>query len=277
MNGHAHEFSPPGVPPAAICPGIEVLVHRRATELIPERPRRRRALLSTAGGVAVAAICAVLVLVIGSPSGSGLLSPRQAVAAMVQSLNGDGVLHWVREEQVTGGQSSSGWPERIESEEWLDLSSGDARTITKTYGAGAAEPETRVVWSASGVLWTRFEGDGDQATLRRGATVTSSTGIDEIRATLARADRGESEVADAGEHAGHPMVVVTERRERITQRVWITREDVPQLVRSETAVVSPNAPQPIVTTSTTTTWQVLSPTPETLADVQIPTDAKRVP
>lgn len=277
MNGHAHEFSPPGVPPAAICPGIEVLVHRRATELIPERPRRRLAVLSTAGGLAIAAVCAVLVLVIGSPSGNGLLSPRQAVAAMVQSLNGDGVLHWVREEKVTGAGNQQAWPERIESEEWLDLSSGDARTIIKTYRSAASGPETSVVWNASGVLWIQTDGDGDSSTLRRSATGSSTTGIDEIRATLARADRGESEIADAGEYGGHPLVVVTERRDRITQRIWITREDVPQVVRSETTVPSRNTQQPIVTTSTTTTWQIVPRTPDALADTQIPTDAKRVP
>lgn len=273
MTGHAHEFAPHGAPPAAICPGIEVLVHRRATELIAERPRRRIVALSSAGGVAVAAVCAALVLAIGSPSGGGLLSPRQAVAAVVQSLNGDGILHWVSEEKVTGPQGKSPWQERTDNELWLDLSNGDSHTVTKTYYRGTSQPESRTAWVASGVLWD-LQGAGP--TIRRAAAV-SVTAIDELRATLERADRGEGEIAEAGEHDGKPVVVVTERRDRTVRRVWVTRDDVPQVLRSEVTVTSRNAPEPVVLTTTTMTWQILPRTPETLANVEIPTDAKRVP
>lgn len=276
MNGHAHEFSPPGAPPAAICPGIEVLVHRRATELIADRPRRRVATLSSVGGVAVAAVCAVLVMVIGAPSGSGLLSPRQAVAAMVQSLDGDGILHWVSEEKVSGVRNPAAWPERTVHEQWLDLSSGDSHTITETYRAGSSAPERRGEWIGSGIEWSAMLTEGEALTIHRKSTPLG-TAVDEIRATLARADNGESEIAAAGEHAGHPLVVVTERRGEYTRRVWITREDVPRLVRVEASGTGSSSSPPIVTTTTTSTWQILPRTPEALTDVQIPTDAKRVP
>lgn len=277
MTGHAHEFSPHGVPSAAICPGIEVLVHRRATELIAERPRRRVMTLSTMGGVAVATACAVLVLVIGSPSGSGLLSPRQAVAAVVQTLNGDGVLHWVRVEKVTGAPSGSPWPERSDIEQWLDLSNGNSHTVTETYRRGASQPESNARWIASGSEWEAVPGPrGAPLTIRRSMSV-DITPVDDLRATLERADRGESEVAEAGGPAGVPLVVVTERRDRVVRRIWITREEIPQLVRIEAVSTGRDDSQPIVTTATTTSWQVLPRTPEALADVEIPTDAKRVP
>lgn len=274
MSGHAHEMSPPGAPPTAICPGIEVLVHRRATELIADRPRRRVATLSSVGGVAVAAVCAVLVMVIGAPSGSGLLSPRQAVAAMVQGLDGDGILHWVREEKVTGARNPAAWPDKT-AEQWVDLANGDSHTITETYRSGAA-PERRGEWIGSGIEWSGMLVEGEPPTIHRKST-PPATVVDEIRATLARADSGEGEIAAAGEHAGHPLVVVTERRGEYTRRVWITREDVPRLVRVEASASGSSSSPPVVTTTTTTTWQILPRTPEALADIQIPTDAKRVP
>lgn len=237
--------------------------------------------MSSVGGVAVAAVCAVLVLVIGSPSGSGLLSPRQAVAAVVQSLNGDGILHWVREQKVAGAPSGSAWPDRIDTEQWLDLSNGDSHTVTTTYRRGVSQPESLTHWVASGIEWEKWDrvpgrGGGEPLTIRR-STFVGSTAVDEIRATLERADRGEGEIAEAGEHAGKPLVVVTERLNRAVRRIWITREDVPQLVRSETTRTLRASSPPIVTTTTTKTWQILPRTPEALADVEIPTDAKRVP
>lgn len=279
MTDHAHEFPPQGVLPPAICPSIEVLVHRRATELIAERPRRRIAMASSVGGVAVAAVAAVLVLVLGSPSGGGLLSPRQAVAAVVQTLEGNGILHWVREERVSGTENPdpAAVPERTNTEEWLDLSDGDSHVIAKAYVRGESEPQVGVRWVESGIEWEQDGRPGaDPPTIRRTAPV-STTAVDEIRETLIRADRGENEIASAGEHAGHPLVVVTERRSGIVRRVWITREDVPQLVRSETTVTTRTAAQPVVSSTATRTWQVLPRTAEALAEVEIPSNAKRVP
>lgn len=274
MTDHAHEFPPQGVLPPAICPSIEVLVHRRATELIAERPRRRIAMASSVGGVAVAAVAAVLVLVLGSPSGGGLLSPRQAVAAVVQSLESNGILHWVRVTKP-GAESPAAWPERTDTEEWLDLSDGDSYVIAKARRRGSAEPEVRVRWVESGLEWEQVGRPGANSPTVRQAGPAGTTAVDEIRETLVRADRGENEIAAAGEHAGRPLVVVTERRSGIVRRVWITREDLPQLVRSETTITTRNAEQTI--TTTTSTWQVLPRTAELEAEIEIPTDAKRVP
>lgn len=275
MNGHAHELTPPGVPPAAICPSIEVLVHRRATELIAERPRRRVAAWSSVGGVAVAALCAVLVLVIGSPSGNGLLSPRQAVAAVVESLNGDGVLHWVRRADVTGAPDPS-TPSATVEQTWTDLASGDSHTI-RTGQQGSA----RTSWVEDGREWSALPDTADGSPrvrpLPRSTDTSLVSVVDEMRMLLDRADRGQAEITSAGERNGAPLVVVTDRTERSTRRVWITRDATPELVRVETTVVSPNASEPIVSTSTTEIWQVLPRTPEALADVEIPTNAKRIP
>lgn len=281
MTGHAHEFSPHGAPPAAICPGIEVLVHRRATELIAERPRRRIAALSSVGGVAVAAVCAVLVLVIGAPSGSGLLSPRQAVAAVVESLDGNGILHWVREGELVESPDQADRPGTIAVEEWTDLSTGDSHAITtRTPRDGTSQ--TRLTWKTSDTEWFALAGGtSGELTIKRDPGQPGDeavlSAVDDVRALLQRAEQGQAEIAPGGDDGDRPLVVVTERRGQNLQRVWITRNGIPQVVRREDTVVSRNAPRPIVTTTTTKTWQILPRTPETLTDVEIPTDAKRVP
>lgn len=280
MNGHAHEFPPHGVLPDAICPGIEVLVHRRATELVPERPRRRVAALSSVGGVAVAAICAVLVLVIGSPSGGGLLSPRQAVAAVVESLDGDGILHWVREGNLVESPDQAARPGTIVEEEWTDLATGDSHLVA-TRTSSDAQPQTRVTWRTSDARWFSLSPGANTAlTIQRDHLAQGQgtlTAVDEVRGILQRAEQGLSEIAAGGEDRGRPLVVVTERHDQDTRRVWITRDGDPEVVRSETTSATRNAAQPIVTTTKTKTWRILPRTPEALSEVGIPTNAKRVP
>jgi hypothetical protein len=278
MTDHAHEFPPQGVLPPAICPSIEVLVHRRATELIAERPRRRIAMASSVGGVAVAAVAAVLVLVLGSPSGGGLLSPRQAVAAVVQTLEGNGILHWVREGDLVESPDQADHPGTIVEDEWIDLSNGNLHRIDTRTPRGE-EPRTRLVWRTSAADWFALPSDASAGlTIKRDtASAASETVVDRVRTLLQRAEQGAAEIADGGEDRGRALVVVTERRGQDVQRLWITREGDPEVVRTETSVVSRNAPRPIVTTSRTTTWQIAPRTPEALADVEIPSNAKRVP
>lgn len=281
MTGHAHEFPPPGVLPDPICPGIEVLVHRRATELVTKRPRRRIAALSSVGGVAVAALCTVLVLVIGAPSGSGLLSPRQAVAAVVDSLEGDGILHWVREGELVESPDDVDRPGTIVEQEWTDLATGNSHLVT-TRTPSDGPPQTRTVWMTPDVDWVALSTGASEGPLvrqlpRRPGQPEALTAVDDVRSALERAAQGAAEIAPGGDEAGQSLVVVTERREGLVRRIWLTREEQPRVVRSETTVTGGNSPRPIVTTSTTKTWQILPRTPEALADVEVPTNAKRVP
>lgn len=281
MTGHAHEFTPHSAPPAAICPGIEVLVHRRATELIAERPRRRILALSSVGGVAIATVCAVLVLAIGSPSGSGLLSPRQAVAAVVQSLDGNGVLHWVTEGDLIASPDQLDRPGTVVVDEWTDLATGNLRRVT-TQTPRDGQPKTRTVWKTPNAYWFAVPSAANGGlTIKREFGAPSQQGMlsasDEVRALLQRGEDGMAEIVAGGEDRGRPLVVVTEREGQIVRRVWITRDGDPEVVRSETFVPSQNAPRPIVTTTTTKTWQILPRTPEALTNVEIPSDAKRVP
>lgn len=278
MTDHAHELPPQGVLPPAICPSIEVLVHRRATELIAERPRRRVAALSSVGGVAFAAIAAVLVLVLGSPSGNGLLSPRQAVAAVVESLDGDGILHWVREGDLIESPEQADRPGTIVEDEWIDLSNGNLHRIDTRTPRG--EPSrTRLVWKTPTADWFALSRDASTGlTIKRDLRASGTTTVvDEVRALLRRAEQGSAEIADGGQDRGRPLVVITERVGETVQRLWITREGAPEVVRSETTAVSRNAPRPIVTTTRTTTWQIVPRTPEALANVEIPSNAERVP
>ncbi len=280
MTGHAHEMPPHGVLPDAICPGIEVLVHRRATELITPRPRRRVATASSLGGIAVAAICAVLVLVIGSPSGSGLLSPRQAVAAVAETLGGNGILHWVRSGDLVASPDQADRPGTLLEEEWTDLATGDSHLVeTRTPSEG--EPQKWVRWIAADGEWVALAPDPvgvPRIQLKpRFAGQDAATAVEAVRSLLQRAEQGDAEIAAGGEEGGRPLVVVTERREGAARRVWITREEQPQVVRSEIAVDSRNASRAITTTTTTKTWRVLPRTQKSLAAVEIPRNAQRVP
>lgn len=281
MTVHAHEL--PGASlPDAICPDIEVLVHRRATELLRERPRRRFAALSGVGGIAVAAACAVLFLVIGSPSGNGLISPRQAVAAVVQTLEGNGILYWVRRGDLIDVRDPQERRGVLEEQSWADLSSGDSHTVLRAYPANGAPQRPLESWVASGRQWAAANADGNgiprlHRAPRRPAGAPPVSLPDDLRAVLARAEQGKAEIAEAGEADSVPLVKVTDRWKDMTLRVWVTREAVPRVARVETTIVTPNAQQPIVNTITTVAWRILPRTPEVLADVELPSTAKRVP
>lgn len=278
-----------GAVPAPILPSVERLVRRRAGELATERPRRRIVLASSMGGVAVAAACAVLVLVLGSTSGGGLLSPQRAVAAVAQSLESNGVLHWVRQGDTvrssgpTDGGSSSQQSERVETrteEDWIDLETGDAYHVTTVLAAGRRAARNWESWSAPGVLWVRTpDPEGAEAAvsrLPRPEGPDALTIADEVRRVLDRAGRGQAEIAEAGEEGGMPLVVVTDRSAGGEQRVWVTREASPQVVKLVTMRDNERAGELVTSTMTTQTWEVLPRTAESLRHVQVPPDVAAV-
>jgi hypothetical protein len=271
--------------PAPIFPGIELLVHRRATEIATERPRRQLVMASSMGGVAVAAACAVLVLVLGSPSGSGLLSPQRAVAAVAESLESNGVLHWVRtgeavrsEDRADGGAAPS-QPESLETrveDAWVDLESDESHHVTTVTLAQGGSVKTIESWQTSNVVWVRSPGlKGDAAVasrLPRQERVDIPSVADEIRLILDRARRGQADIADAGASGGTPLVVVTDRIEGQEQRVWVTRDPNPSVARLVTVKVDDRTGGRVTTTMDTQTWEVLPRTAETLRHVEVPPD-----
>lgn len=270
--------------PEPILPGVEMLVRRRAAELAAKPPRRprRRLVISGMGGVAVAAVCSVLFLVIGSPSGGGLLSPQRAVAAVIQSLEGTGVLHWVQRGDLKETPEQFVRPGTQVEELWVDLTSSDHHLIQRKYPAG--EPPSRwETWRESGLEWTGMPiGVGGRTVakqLTRTPTVGQRSIADELLTILERGSRGEAEVTEVSGHDGVPLVLVTDRQARVERRLWISREVIPRVVQSSSTILARRDRRDrraVTITKQTLTWQILPHTAATLADVEIPPTVDRI-
>lgn len=276
---------------SSIRPEVQELVRQRASAAAGRRPRRQ---LVTSGAVALAIAGAALLLTAGSPSKGGLLSPDQAVAEAARNLDGEGVLHWVRRGDFVPGRSLRDTRDEghVIEEQWFDLVTGDSHATTKTFLGSARQPsEVGESWSSGGKLWTTIPaGPGGAPEVRqipgapragRHRPFDPITSVDDVRAMLERADRGESEITDAGESEGVPVVVVTDRSLGVVIRTWITREPSPRVVRTTAdltcstsnpcaGTTSDGASGAVTTTMVTQTWQIELRTETALASVALP-------
>lgn len=285
MPGHPHDPPfPAALPtPEPILPSIEALVRQRASELVPTpKPRRRLVLASSVGSLAVAACCAVLIMVLGSSSSSGWLSPQRAVAAMADSLESDGILHWVRRGQFADRRASLDRPGMEVIEQWIDLSTWNAHQVTRKAQGAAGESNTAETWQTGDALWVRLDGPEGQSTgLKKFAVPPVDHPEDragsDLSVLLGRAEQGQVSVSEAGEHDGVPLVVIADRTDRHVRRFWITREERPRVVRSSTEMPARDSQPAVTLTEETVTWEILPRTDDNLARVEPPTDARKVP
>lgn len=284
MPGHPHDPPfPAALPtPEPILPSIEALVRQRASELVPTpKPRRRLVLASSVGSLAVAACCAVLIMVLGSSSSSGWLSPQRAVAAMADTLDGNGILHWKWRGDLVETPEQFERPGVEVVEAWIDLESGESRRVTTKIPADGSPLETLRTWATPDARWTEMPSasDGARSIKRfdRHPGGPDPTGDAEVLEVLDRARRGEATISTGGEDSGVPLVLITYRSEAFTRRLWITRETTPRVVRSTTEVPARRNRPAATIESRTETWEVLPRSAANLAQVALPPDVQKAP
>lgn len=281
MPGHPHDPPfPAALPtPEPILPSIEALVRQRASELVPTpKPRRRLVLASSVGSLAVAACCAVLIMVLGSSSSSGWLSPQRAVAAMADTLESDGILHWKWRGDLVETPEQFERPGIEVGEKWVDLATGDSHRTVMQIEADGGGSETWRAWVTSDAYWVEMaNADATRSVKRfsRAPDDRGQSGNADVLEVLDKAERGEATVADGGEENGVPLVVIVDRHEVYTRRFWITRESRPRMVRS-TSEVPARQDRPAVTIeSRTETWEVLPRSAANLAQVALPPNVRK--
>lgn len=263
-------------PMAPIRPEVEALLRRRASAAAAHRPRKR--MVATGTGAAIFAVCAAaLILTLGSPSQNGLLSPERAVAQVAQTLDGQGVLHWIRRGNLSSSDSSA---TTLVEDQWTDLATGNSHTTrTELLPSGEAS-STLQTWAASGRLFMTVPSGADGSprireipgpVTHRPGPFSAIESIADVRATLERAERGEADIADAGEDHGVPLVVVTDRSLDAELQTWITREADPRIVKIVATVL--RAAGAVTTTTVTQTWAVVPQTAGALANVALPPTA----
>lgn len=269
--------------PGPVLPELESLVRRRTAKLARARAPRRRAAVSAA--TAAVATCLATAFLLVLPSGNSFASPQETVAAAARSLDGDGVLHWVRRIDVRRSPATTPndqpTPPTTVEHEWIDLDTGDWHRFVDS-------PEPKVgrsaivdnIWVERGIRWfaLRVPSDGPGPVLVRGAGSQSGqrtgTVIDEVRDALSRAEDGTAEVSESRTDEGTPLVVVTHLRDTGKLRLWITRERHPRLVRSVSTIEGEGRGL-ITSTTTTEVWDVLPRNPAALEHVRIPSTAVR--
>lgn len=259
------------------------------------QPRRRtfgirRPVFAAGGIVAAGALAAALVFAGAFQGGDGLLTPQEAVAAAARDLSSDGVLRlkMVAVDPATGKRLGGA---RRGYDTWIDLKTGarhdrllgspvnklGGRTASQSWfdgrrsrwaiwGPDPKEPSRRIV----------------MRTIRRSgeAIPDFDNPILELRERLALGAAGKARVEDAGTIGGRPVAKVTET-ERFgkegpedpnpqyteTTTTWITRDPVPRLVRTTTAV---DGPRPFTWSQEAEVWDLRPRSADALSHVNPP-------
>lgn len=269
--------------PDPLLPQVELLVHRWATDAArTRRPCRLRVASAVAGAVTT---CLAVTFLLVAPSGNSLASPQHTIAAAIETLDGRGVLHWVRRTDYPRPFSAAGmrWASPLGIEhEWIDLATGDLHRVANRPPNGRA-PRHRELWIERGTEWFTLPmpTDGPGPMIRRrplqqpGRKPRQGNIAAQVRSVLALAAQGRTQVSAERSEDGTPLVVVTDRNKHRETRIWLTREDVPRLVRWTTTIPTRNPGRLVTTRTTTETWEILPRTAAALANVRIPSTAVR--
>lgn len=247
-------------------------------------PRRRRLwLMGATGSLAAGAVAVAAVLPSSGPAPARVLSPQEAVAAAVVSLDSDGILEWT---DVQGDAVQDPTKPGFTVTRWDDLRTHDHSEFHRDvydHPTRGTKVVLARVWHVGRTSWF----DEGQVSKKTGKRIVRKhvvdrppveerylrTPVDRVRKDLARAAAGKLPMRDGGKIDGIATVEILDERKGFSRRIWISKEASPRLLKSRYRVALPDGMRGEATVgeSKTLVWKIHPRTPQYLAKVGAPT------